>query len=62
MVPSDAEIIERLLRFDDSISARGIMSYDMRVSSPAPSPGSHERLSCGIHGDIERRGIIGAMP
>ena len=31
MVPSDAEIIERLLRFDDSISARGIMSYDMRV-------------------------------
>jgi hypothetical protein len=31
VVPSDAEIIERLLRFDDCISARRIMSYDVRV-------------------------------
>ena len=31
VVSSDAEIIERLLRFDDCISARRIMSYDMRV-------------------------------
>ena len=31
VVPSDAEIIERLLRFDDCISARRIMSYDARV-------------------------------
>ena len=31
VVPSDAEIIERLLRFDDCISVRRIMNYDMRV-------------------------------
>ena len=31
VVSSDAEIIERLLRFDDCISARRIMSYDARV-------------------------------
>ena len=31
VVPSDAAIIERLLRLDDCISARRIMSYDARV-------------------------------
>jgi hypothetical protein len=31
VVPSDGEVIERLLRFDDCISARSIMSYDVRV-------------------------------
>ena len=31
VVPSDAEIIERLLRFGNCIGARRIMSYDVRV-------------------------------
>ena len=31
VIPNDAEIIEWLLRFDDCISARRIMSYDPKV-------------------------------
>jgi hypothetical protein len=32
VVPNDAEIIERLLQFDNCISARRIMSYDVRTN------------------------------